>query len=280
MAITVSLINMKGGVGKSTLATNLAWHCAYNGDKKCLVVDLDPQFNASQYLLGNARYEAHLKAGKSTVREIFERVTLSTLSGAAAPAVKREDVICPVRQWTDGSLIHLVPSRLELAFTLKNPTSKEHLLARFLKGPKADYDLILIDCPPTESILTTAAYMASDFILVPVRPEFLSCIGLPLLVRSLEDFKAQYDDHEIKLAGIVFNSTSTYKKEHLRAKAYVKDVANKHGWYVFQSEVGYSDSYPSGARQGKPIFLTSRARWWKKMELDSVAKEFTTQIGL
>ena len=138
----------------------------------------------------------------------------------------------------------------------------------------------MIDCPPTESILTTAAYLASNYILVPVRPEFLSCIGLPLLVRSLDDFRAQNDEHEIKLAGIVFNSATNYKGEHLRAKDYVHNVAQKHGWYVFTNEVGYSDSYPKGAREGRPIFLTDYARWTKKMEFDAVAKEFTKQIGL
>ena len=65
MAIVVSLINMKGGVGKSTLSVNLAWHYAAYSDglKKVLVVDLDPQFNASQYLVGVTKYQEHLTEG-------------------------------------------------------------------------------------------------------------------------------------------------------------------------------------------------------------------------
>ena len=84
MAKKVSLINMKGGVGKSTLTVNLAWHFAAYQEwrKKVLVVDLDPQFNASQYLLGVSQYEGLLKEGKPTIWEIFEQNT-RTPSGTA-----------------------------------------------------------------------------------------------------------------------------------------------------------------------------------------------------
>ena len=76
MARKVALINMKGGVGKSTLCINLAWYFALPRDSKCvLVVDLDPQFNASQYLLGTQEYERILRAGTPTTWDIFERNT-------------------------------------------------------------------------------------------------------------------------------------------------------------------------------------------------------------
>src|SRR5881394_62927 len=111
MAKTVSLINMKGGVGKSTLAVNLAWHFAAYGDwhKKVLVVDLDPQFNASQYLLGVSAYEAILNSKQPTIWDIFEQGT-STPSGklilpnAHAPIHKH-------RTFYGGGSIDLVPSR-------------------------------------------------------------------------------------------------------------------------------------------------------------------------
>ena len=91
---------------------------------------------------------------------------------------------------------------------MQNPALKERLLAKFLSTVESEYDLVLLDCAPTESILTTAAYLCSDFILVPVKPEYLSSIGLPLLIRSTEEFSRRYDDHPLHLAGIVFNATS------------------------------------------------------------------------
>lgn len=74
MATTIALVNMKSGVGKSTLTVNLAWEFSARKrwGKKVLVVDLDPQFNASQYLLGVREYEKTLDGGKPTVWDIFE----------------------------------------------------------------------------------------------------------------------------------------------------------------------------------------------------------------
>lgn len=84
MAKKVSLINMKGGVGKSTLAVNLAWQFAglRKWNKKVLVVDLDPQFNASQYLIGVYKYEKILVQNVPTVWDIFEQLTHSPGRGA------------------------------------------------------------------------------------------------------------------------------------------------------------------------------------------------------
>lgn len=186
MAKTVAVINMKGGVGKSTLCVNLAWHYAamMKWLKRVLVVDLDPQFNASQYLLGVARYETHVyKAERPTVWDVFEQASRAPGLKASGRSIK--DTIFRVVDIHGGGRIDLIPSQLELSYTLKNPSQKEHLLSSFLESHEAQYDLIIIDCAPTESVLTTAAYLCSDSILIPVRPEFLSTIGLPLIRQSL-----------------------------------------------------------------------------------------------
>ena len=70
MAVTVSLLNMKGGVGKTTLSANIAWCLARDNHKRCLLVDLDPQFNASQYLMTYEEWEHH-KTSKGTVADII-----------------------------------------------------------------------------------------------------------------------------------------------------------------------------------------------------------------
>lgn len=278
MAITVALVNMKGGVGKSTLTANLGWYSAHRKNKKVLLVDLDPQFNLSQYVLGQQRYADHLTAGKGTVLRIFEQFTPSAVSGVPKTKLSPSDIIVNVSRWRDGSCMDLVPSELELAWTLKNPHAKERLLADFLDGIRTEYDIILIDCPPTESMLTMAAYLASDYVLVPVKPEFLSTIGLPLLERSLEEFRGLYKKN-IELLGIVFNASGE-KPENVRSRGDVEKEAKARGWYIFQHEVSYSDSYPKGARLGRPIFLTDNARWWKVADLTSVADEFIGRIGL
>lgn len=280
MAKTVSLINMKGGVGKSTLTVNLAWHfAAYrNWLKKVLVVDLDPQFNASQYLMGVSGYKQIIDEDRPTVWSIFEAHT--KIPGAKAAPIEPKDAVRNVTDIQGGGRLDLIASRLELALTLKNPGTKERMLAPALKELEGDYDLILIDCAPTESILTTAAYLSSDYILVPVKPEYLSTIGLPLLVNSMQDFRRDYREHQIELAGIVFNATTDYSPEESKSKREVKELAKKYNWYVFKTELAYSRSYPKGAREGQPIFRTTYARTDQASLFRSFAQEFAGRIGL
>jgi chromosome partitioning protein len=262
---TVALMNMKGGVGKSTLTANLGWYCAANKDCRVLLVDLDPQFNLSQYVLGTKAYAEHFESGGRTIIDVLE-------NRDATP----ENVIAEVESWDDGSGVDLLPSSLGLSTTLKNPTGKETRLANFLEEIRSSYDLILIDCAPTESILTTAAYMAADSILIPVKPEFLSTIGLPLVVSSLAEF---ISDHRkpVDVLGIVFNAT-TDKIEHDRSRAFVRSVAQKEGWHVFRHEVSYSDSYMKGSRIGRPIFWTDYARGTKVADFAAVAEEFYERL--
>jgi len=281
MAKKVSLINMKGGVGKSTLAVNLAWHFAAltKWSKKVLVVDLDPQFNASQYLLGVSEYKKIIDNNIPTIWNVFEQFTYLPDSPKPSP-LEPAKVIYSVRKFSGGSCIDLIPSRLELAFSLRNPGQKEQLLSKFISKVEGNYELVILDCAPTESFLTMAAYLASDYILVPVKPEYLSSIGLPLLVNSMEEFKKHHEEHDLKLAGIVFNATSDYVPEEVKSKDEVKTIAKKNGWYVFENGVSYSRSYPKGAREGQPIFRTSYSRWQQTQRFRAFAEEFAKRIGL
>jgi chromosome partitioning protein len=174
----------------------------------------------------------------------------------------------------------LLPSRLELAFSLRNPSQKETLLARALAEVEDEYDVIIIDCPPTESLLTYAAYLASSHVLVPVKPEYLSAIGLPLLRQSLADFRADNQGHPVRVAGVVFNSATEYEPEELRSKNEVRALANRFKWKVFDNQVPYSRSFPKGAREGQPIFWTSYARSKPKVRFQGFAAEFATAVGL
>jgi chromosome partitioning protein len=280
MAKKISLINMKGGVGKSTVTVNLAWHFAsyQNWLKRVLVIDLDPQFNASQYLVGVTRYQQILCEKRPTIWNIFEQGS-RTPSGVI-PMVVADEAIVNVRNVRGGGKIDLIPSQLELANSLKNPGTKERKLPMLIKEIEEEYDLIIIDCAPTESILTIAAYLCSDYLLVPVKPEYLSSIGIPLLVNSMSDFLVDYPDKKLRLAGIVFNATSDYYPEEQLAKNSVIAEAEKNHWYVFKNEIPYSRSFPKGAREGTPIFRTSYSRWSKVYEFNLFANEFAERINL
>ena len=284
MAKKVSIINMKGGVGKSTLAINLAWHFAdaYHWGKRVLVVDLDPQFNASQYLIGVEEYKVIRDQNKLTVYDLFEHNS-DVLSGS--PDFDIKNATYKVNNYSDRYIvgvgrIDLLPSSLELALSLRNPSQKEGRFTKALSQIEDRYDLILIDCAPTESVLTTAAYLASDYLLVPVKPEYLSSIGLSLLGNSMGDYNSNYRDRQVELAGIVFNSTSEYSPEENLSKSDVRNIARQSDWYVFDAEVPFSRSFPKGAREGKPIFRTSYSRSHQRQRFENFAEEFAGRIGL
>lgn len=282
MATVVSMINMKGGVGKTTLTFNLAWYAAWEKNLKVLAIDLDPQSNLSQYFMGAKRYLTYIKSQKKTVVDIFEQFTPASGISGAPTLVKPEEVIYPLHEWDDGSILHLLPSRLELAWTLKNPTEKSELLPKFISKIESYYDLILIDCAPTESILTTAAYRSSRYIIVPVKPEFLATIGLPLLARSLNEFKLLHQNQSLDMAGIIFNGlrrTNT-PPEQIESCREVKNLAKKYNWHVFNNAAFYSDSYLTGSRSGDPIFKTDYARDYVKKEFYNIGNEVLKKVGL
>jgi chromosome partitioning protein len=165
---------------------------------------------------------------------------------------------------------------------LRNPTGKETLLARFIAKVENLYDLIIIDCSPTDSILTDAAYYSSRYILVPIRAEFLASIGFPLLNRSVKAFQIRNEDKLIEVCGLVFNDfyRGNVKREHKLARKDVREKAAKNGWYVFKNDIPHSDSYFRAAREGMPIDTTSGAHYKVKSEFAAFAQEFFGRIGL
>lgn len=280
MAKKVSIINMKGGVGKSTLCTQIAWNfCGLSTqNKRILVIDLDPQFNVSQYVLGVHRYQAEV-IGKSrpTVWDIFEQASRSP--GLRSSGRKLSDAILNVVTYSDGGRLDIVTSQLELSYTLKNPSQKEHLLSNFVDDVEKNYDLILIDCAPTESVLTSAAYLSTDNILIPVKPEFLSTIGLPLIRQSIGEFQRLYKKN-IHVVGVCFNMCSGYYPEEEKSKAEVRSLVSGFGWHVFLEEIPFSRSFPKGAREGSPIFRTSYARYNVSAQTEAFCSAFAKEVKL
>lgn len=272
-ATVVSFMNMKGGVGKSTLAANIGWFAAYHRSLRVLLVDLDPQFNLSQYIMGVQEYESLMERKQPTIEALFTPLTGET-------PVTLRSIVQRIRSWDDGSSIDLVPASLDLAWSMRLALEKAHVLRDELETIRAEYDLVIIDCAPTESILSTAAYYAADWIVVPVRPEFLATIGLPLLIKSIREFENTHQtEHPPVIAGILFNGVSD-RVEHGRARRDVRETAERYDLPVFENEISHSDSYPSGARQGKPIFMTDNARGARKDELERVADEFLRRVEL
>lgn len=146
--------------------------------------------------------------------------------------------------------IDIIPSRFDFSDHLIDSIKPDpRVLARLIASNFQDKDLILIDCAPTESIFTQAAYHASRYILVPVKPEYFATIGFPLLNDSLAKFKDENRGHLIDVIGVVINN-STYQSsnyggpEAQRSKKEIRAEAVKNGWHVFAFEIPFSRGFP------------------------------------
>jgi chromosome partitioning protein len=137
----------------------------------------------------------------------------------------------------------------------------------------------LIDCAPTESILTTAAYLSTDNVLIPVKPEFLSTIGLPLIQQSILEFQKLYRK-PLKVTGVCFNICSSYYPEEATSKSDVKTLASQYKWHVFDEQVPFSRSFPKGAREGNAIFQTTYARSTVASQVGIFCNAFAQQVKL
>jgi chromosome partitioning protein len=164
---------------------------------------------------------------------------------------------------------------------LRHPFGKERRLAKALAKVASEYDLVIIDCAPTESVLTDIAYFSSGYVVVPVKPEFLASIGLPLLARSLDAFRKENDDHKIDVAGIVFNH-GDYQAgpEAKRSLKEVRDLAKANHWHIFASEIPHSKAIPKSARESSIIHWTSYARGGIKRSIMDFSEELFRAIGL
>ena len=213
----VSLINMKGGVGKTTLAINLADCLASRHQKKVLIVDVDPQFNATQCLMSPDDYMDHLKGDRDTIVRVFDRSSRavpSSVGGGVRDVKSLEDIdVVNVRENLD-----LLPGNLELYRLEMAPgDGRENRLNNYISTIEDVYDYVVIDTPPTPSVWMTSALIASDFYLIPVKADPISLTGIDLL-RSIVEEKRENFGLSINCAGVILTLTEANTRIYQSAK--------------------------------------------------------------
>jgi len=232
----ISIINQKGGVGKTTTVINLAAGLSMKG-KKILVIDLDPQ--------GNATTGLGLSNTASSDTTIY-----SVLNG--------DKKITEVIQQTSFENLNLVTSNVDLsglevetagdsrrAFKLKDE------LTSILNDSRASYDYILIDCPPSLSLLTIMALVASDALVVPLQTEFFALEGLTQLMKTIERIKNNLNP-DLSIRGILL---TMYDRRNKLSGEVEREARNYFKEKVYQSVVPRNVRLSEAPSHGVPVLI-------------------------
>lgn len=282
MCLTVCLLNMKGGVGKTTLAVNLAWHAFRHAKKRVLLIDFDPQFNASQYTMDFEAYETHVRNNGTIADLLIESPELNLKSKPKTKSPKKCIARIEDGGGTNGKkrYLDILPSQLELAHVVKNPAQMEYKLEKLLAPIRPEYDYIFIDCAPTDSVLTTMALTASNFILTPVRPDRFSILGFGNLIKTVRYFRENSNDaNNVQELGIVFTQvrdSSTVEKQCMNS---VRSAAKANKAYVFNGMLGFSNTFVRAVQDQTPAFETKYARDDLKANMTSIVEEMEARIA-
>lgn len=309
MVKVVSVINYKGGVGKTTLTANLATSLALEG-KKVLIIDLDPQANLTFSFISVEEWAANYQDNK-TLRNLFksfmDRENLPKMSSLlAVPNIVNS---C----FKTGGELHLLCSHLglididiDLASNLGGGSSRQQIesflsvysilkksIQELLKETERAYDLIIIDCPPNLGVVTKNAIVASDYYIIPAKPDYLSTLGINELVKHINELKEDYNENVNKsvnsyesilptLAGILFNMISTRKGNDIGVieaqRPYVENIY-KLKYPVFNSMISDGKSvYASAPENGIPVCVKSSQKY--KDELYNLMLEFSRKVGM
>jgi chromosome partitioning protein len=245
----IAVANQKGGVGKTTTAVNLAACLAALG-KKVLLFDLDPQANATSGLgiektEGNSAYQVLLG------------------EGALADKIKP----------TNFERLEIVPSEVDMcAADLELARLENHLLRlKLALQPVRDneqYDLILIDCPPSLSILSLNAFAACDGVLVPLQCEYYALEGISMMTRVLDQLRVSGVNPQLEIFGVVMTMFDGRTK---LSNEVVTEVRHLLGEKVFDTEIPRTTRLAEAPSHGKPII------YYDKYSTGSAAYEVLTQ---
>ena len=249
----ISITNQKGGVGKTTSAINISFYLAKMG-YKVLIVDFDPQGNAT----------SGLGVDKNSLG--------STMSDVISGSVVLKDVILE----TEFHKLKLAPSTPILANTeieLANVGGRFSRLREALKTVSDEFDYVILDCPPSLSLLTVNSFIASDFLILPVQAEFYAMEGLGQLLESMKLVKKGMNPN-IELLGVL--PTMVDSRTTLSGQVY-EEIKRFFPGKVFSTPVPRNIRLAEAPSHGVPIGVYDRfskgARAYK-----SITKEIVKRI--
>ena len=236
----ISIINQKGGVGKTTTVINLAAGLSLNG-KKVLVIDLDPQGNATtglglSNLENSERSIYNVLNGTKKISEVIEKTKFDNL-----------DLIT--------SNVDLSGLEVETAGDNERAFLLKHQIMAYLNDSRGVYSHILIDCPPSLSLLTIMSLVASDSLLVPLQTEFFALEGLTQLMKTIDRIKSNLNPN-LSIRGILL---TMYDKRNKLSGEVEKEARDYFKDKVYQTVVPRNVRLSEAPSHGMPVLFYDKS---------------------
>ncbi len=206
MGRIIAIANQKGGVGKTTTAINLS-ACLAEKVKKVLAIDMDPQGN--------------MTSGLGVDKDSVEKTVYDLIIGEA----QIEEIIC--KEVLEN--LDVLPTNIDLSaaeIELIGIENKEYIIKNEVEKVKENYDFIIIDCPPSLSMLTINAMTTADSVLVPIQCEYYALEGLSQLIHTIELVKERLNSN-LEIEGVVFTMYDARTNLSLQVVENVKDNLNQ-----------------------------------------------------
>lgn len=226
MGKVISFINLKGGVGKTTTTVALAEFLTYEFNKKVLVIDLDPQTNATILLINQDTWKKANENNKTIHQMFFDELNNTKAFNTEESIIKKTSNING-----GNDSLHLLPSSLNLIDLSdrlseldKNHETNKYsipILSKHLKRDLIDrYDYVLIDCPPNLALITLNGIYVSDYYVIPVIPDILSTYGIPQMLEKIElskrKIKRLNTSYNLSELGLIINKMIKNSGMHKR----------------------------------------------------------------
>lgn len=277
-----SILNMKGGVGKTTISAHLMRILYLKRKKKVLLIDLDPQFNLSQTVLTEKDYNKQVALGKTIISafELPPSTDFFDVKTSDAPPPPASKLTVRLKQVSDGSyFLDILPGKFDLVkYSLIDDNKKLSValnyFKRFISQARDAYDLIVIDCNPSSSFITTCALTTSTHIISPVRPDKYSVMGVRLVGDLLDRIGPDpRPEHLILMNGVARGSKPDSVESELRSSKFGSNVlANR---LHKSSLLAANPSYTGFATDKKVPY-----RGQLETDMTNLANELASRLGV
>jgi len=306
----VSVINYKGGVGKTTVTSNLAADLAWNG-KSVLLLDMDAQASLTFSFMAPDYWDKNIKETR-TIKSWFDCISQANPTMPLSDLRVRPDVVnnfLKSKKRTGcvdliSSHLGLINVDLELA-TLLGGASPTQTQQKYLKvhgklreelnkmSAEMKYDIVLIDCPPNFNIVTKNALIASDKILIPAKPDYLSTLGIDYLKKSVESLISDFNWYASKdkvysevnpeFLGVVFTMIQITSGKPISAQQQYISQTKRLGVPVFDTMFRENKTiFADAPRNGMPVVLNSYSNGTYSdivEEIEGFVTEFSDKLG-